>query len=163
MDRRPAGLLLASQNAQPSVPRKVRRRSPQTPSRRPTGSFGALSALRAPEAFAAWLRPLFRSDWVVYSKRPFVGAENVLRYLCAYTHRVAISNHRLVALADGYVPFRWRDSAHNNKQRLARLPVAEFLRRFFLHALPPRFVRIRYSDSWLTADAPRSCRAALSC
>jgi len=72
------------------------------------------------------------------------SAENVLHYLGAYTHRVAISNHRLVALADGYVPFRWRDSAHKNKQRLARLPVAEFLRRFFLHALPPTFVRIRY-------------------
>jgi len=105
---------------------------------------GALSALRAPEAFAAWLRPLFRSDWVVYSKRPFGGAEHVLHYLGAYTHRVAISHHRLVALADGYVTFRWRDSAHKNKQRLARLPVAEFLRRFFLHVLPPRFVRIRY-------------------
>ena len=105
---------------------------------------GALSALRAPEAFAAWLRPLFRSDWVVYSKRPFGGAEHVLHYLGAYTHRVAISNHRLVALADGYVTFRWRDSAHKNKQRLARLPVAEFLRRFFLHVLPPGFVRIRY-------------------
>jgi len=72
------------------------------------------------------------------------SAENVLHYLGAYTHRVAISNHRLVALADGYVPFRWRDSAHKNMQRLARLPVAEFLRRFFLHALPATFVRIRY-------------------
>src|SRR6516164_8447999 len=89
-------------------------------------------------------RPLFRFDWVVYSKRPFGGAEHVLHYLGAYTHRVAISNHRLVALADGYVTFRWRDSAHKNKLRLARLPVAEFLRRFFLHVLPPGFVRIRY-------------------
>ena len=94
---------------------------------------GALAHLRTPQAFAAWLRPLFRSDWVVYSKRPFGGPEHVLHYLGAYTHRIAISNHRLVALADGVVTFRWRDSAHKNKKRLARLPVDEFLRRFFLH------------------------------
>jgi hypothetical protein len=105
---------------------------------------GALAHLRTPQAFAAWLRPLFRSDWVVYSKRPFGGPEHVLHYLGAYTHRIAISNHRLVALADGVVTFRWRDSAHKNKKRLARLPVDEFLRRFFLHVLPRGFVRIRY-------------------
>ena len=105
---------------------------------------GALACLQMPKAFAALLRSLFRSDWVVYSKRPFGGAEHVLHYLGAYTHRIAISNHRLVALADGVVTFRWRDSAHKNKKRLARLSVDEFLRRFFLHVLPPGFVRIRY-------------------
>jgi hypothetical protein len=105
---------------------------------------GTLAPLGTPKAFAAFLRPLFRSDWVVYSKRPFGGAEHVLHYLGAYTHRIAISNHRLVALADGVVTFRWRDSAHKNKKRLARLPVDEFLRRFFLHVLPRGFVRIRY-------------------
>jgi hypothetical protein len=67
----------------------------------------------------------------------------VLRYLGAYTHRVAISNSRLVALADGNVTFRWRDSAHGNKKRLMTLNVDEFLRRFLLHLLPPGFVRIR--------------------
>ncbi len=67
----------------------------------------------------------------------------MLRYLGAYTHRVAISNHRLVALADGNVTFRWRDSAHGNKKRLMTLPVDEFLRRFLLHVLPRGFVRIR--------------------
>jgi len=67
----------------------------------------------------------------------------VLRYLGAYTHRVAISNSRLVALADGNVTFRWRDSAHGNKKRLMTLAVDEFLRRFLLHLLPPGFVRIR--------------------
>jgi putative transposase len=67
----------------------------------------------------------------------------VLRYLGAYTHRVAISNHRLVALADGNVTFRWRDSAHGNKKRLMTLPVEEFLRRFLLHLLPRSFMRIR--------------------
>ena len=61
------------------------------------------------------LRGLFRSDWVVYSKRPFGGAEHALRYLGCYTHRVAISNHRLVSLEDGEVVFRWRDSTHKNR------------------------------------------------
>ena len=96
-----------------------------------------------PRAFAAWLRVLFRHDWVVYSKTPFGGPEHVLRYLGAYTHRVAISNSRLVALSDGNVTFRWRDSAHGNKKRLMTLAVDEFLRRFLLHLLPPGFVRIR--------------------
>src|SRR6266853_1558659 len=108
------------------------------------GFHGTLATLHNPKAFAAWLRPLFRSPWVVYSKRPFGGAQHALRYLGQYTHRVAISNHRLVALADGIVTFRWRDSAHHNKKRLMTLPVNEFLRRFFLHVLPPGFVRIRY-------------------
>jgi putative transposase/transposase-like zinc-binding protein len=105
---------------------------------------GNVAPLRTPQAFTALLRSLFRSDWVVYAKRPFGGAEHVLHYLGAYTHRIAISNHRLVGLADGMATFRWRDSAHKNKKRLARLPVDEFLRRFFLHVLPRGFVRIRY-------------------
>jgi hypothetical protein len=108
------------------------------------GFHGELAHLQAPPAFAAWMRPLFRSDWVVYSKRPFGGAEHALRYLGCYTHRVAISNHRLVSLADGRVTFRWRDSAHKNKKRLMSLTVEEFLRRFLLHVLPPGFVRIRH-------------------
>jgi hypothetical protein len=104
---------------------------------------GTLLPLAQPRAFAAWLRVLFRHDWVVYSKKPFGGPEHVLRYLGAYTHRVAISNSRLVALSDGNVTFRWRDSAHGNKKRLMTLAVDEFLRRFLLHLLPPGFVRIR--------------------
>jgi hypothetical protein len=104
---------------------------------------GNLLPMAEPRAFAAWLRVLFRHDWVVYSKRPFGGPENVLRYLGAYTHRVAISNRRLVALTDGEATFRWRDSAHGNKKRLMTLPVEEFLRRFLLHLLPRGFVRIR--------------------
>src|SRR3981189_872597 len=108
------------------------------------GFHGTLATLHNPKAFAAWLLPLFRSPWVVYSKRPFGGAQHALRYLGQYTHRVAISNHRLVPLADGMVTFRWRDSAHHNKKRLMTLPVDEFLRRFLLHVLPPAFVRIRY-------------------
>ena len=105
--------------------------------------YGSLLPLARPRAFAAWLRVLFRHDWVVYSKRPFGGPEHVLRYLGNYTHRVAISNSRLVALADDNVTFRWRDSARGNKKRLMTLPVEEFLRRFLLHLLPPGFVRIR--------------------
>lgn len=108
------------------------------------GFHGKLMALQSPKAFSAMLRTLFRTDWVVYSKRPFGGVEHALRYLGCYTHRVAISNHRLVALADGLVTFRWRDSAHKNKKRLMSLTVDEFLRRFLLHVLPRRFVRIRY-------------------
>lgn len=108
------------------------------------GFHGSLTSLQNPKAFAAWLRPLFRAPWVVYSKRPFGGAQHALRYLGQYTHRVAISNHRLVSLADGIVTFRWRDSAHKNKKRLMTLAVNEFLRRFLLHVLPPGFVRIRH-------------------
>jgi hypothetical protein len=104
---------------------------------------GDLTCLAQPKTFAAWLRPLFRKDWVVYAKPPFGGPEYVLQYLGRYTHRVAISNHRLVSCADQKVTFRWRDSAHNNEQKLMTLSLDEFLRRFLLHVLPKGFVRIR--------------------
>jgi hypothetical protein len=102
-----------------------------------------LKLLAQPKIFAAWLRPLYRQDWVVYLKRPFGGPEYVLQYLGRYTHRVAISNHRLVSFTDGQVTFRWRDSAHHNEQKLLTLPLDKFLRRFLLHLLPKGFVRIR--------------------
>jgi Putative transposase/Transposase zinc-binding domain len=105
---------------------------------------GNLKLLAKPKIFAAWLRPLHRHDWVVYLKPPFGGPEYVLQYLGRYTHRVAISNHRLVSLIDGQVTFRWRDSAHGNKQELLPLSVNEFLSRFLLHILPQGFVRIRH-------------------
>jgi hypothetical protein len=105
--------------------------------------YGHLAPLAEPRTFAAWLRSLFRHDWVVYAKPPFGGPEHALRYLSGYTHRVAISNRRLVALEQGNVTFRWRDSAHANKQRLLILPIDEFLRRFLLHLLPRGFMRIR--------------------
>jgi hypothetical protein len=105
--------------------------------------YGDLKLLARPKTFAAWLRPLYRQDWVVYLKRPFGGPQYVLQYLGRYTHRVAISNHRLVSFADGQVIFRWRDSAHHNEQNLMTLSVDEFLRRFLLHILPKGFVRIR--------------------
>jgi hypothetical protein len=90
------------------------------------------------------IRQTFRKKWVVYVKRPFGGPEHALCYLGCYTHRVAISNHRLVSFADDQVTFRWRDSAHHNEKRLMTLHVNEFLRRFLLHVLPPGFVRIRH-------------------
>ena len=105
---------------------------------------GELATLAHPKAFAAWLRPLFRKDWIVYSKPPFGGPEYVLQYLGRYTHRVAISNHRLVSFQHAQVTFRWRDSAHNNQQKLMTLSLDEFLRRFLLHLLPKGFVRIRH-------------------
>ena len=108
------------------------------------GFHGQLKPLASPQAFSSFLRPLFRRDWVVYCKPPFGGPEYVLHYLGAYTHRVAISNHRLVSLTGDQVTFRWRDSAHGNQQRLMTLSVDEFLRRFLLHVLPPGFVRIRH-------------------
>jgi hypothetical protein len=104
---------------------------------------GNLTLLAQPRTFAAWLRPLFRKNWVVYSKPPFGGPDYVLQYLGRYTHRVAISNHRLVSLAQQAVTFRWRDSAHHNEQKLLTLSLDEFLRRFLLHVLPKGFVRIR--------------------
>jgi putative transposase/transposase-like zinc-binding protein len=106
--------------------------------------YGQLQALAQPKVFRSFLRQLFRHRWVVYCKPPFGGPDQVLRYLGAYTHRVAISNHRLVSLVDDQVTFRWRDSAHKNKKRLMMLPVDEFLRRFLLHVLPRGFVRIRH-------------------
>jgi Putative transposase/Transposase zinc-binding domain len=104
---------------------------------------GGLALLAQPKTFVAWLRLLFRKDWVVYAKRPFGGPEYVLQYLGRYTHRVAISNHRLISFAEGKVTFRWRDSAHNNEQKLMTVSLDEFLRRFLLHLLPKGFVRIR--------------------
>ena len=108
------------------------------------GFHGNLKTLAHPKVFSAWLRTLFRNDWHVYSKRPFGGAEHALCYLGQYTHRVAISNHRLVSLANDQVAFRWRDSAHNNEHKLMTLALDEFLRRFLLHTLPKGFVRIRH-------------------
>ena len=122
---------------------------------------GDLKLLAQPKTFAAWLRPLYRQDWVVYLKRPFGGPEYVLHYLGRYTHRVAISNHRLVSLTDGQVTFRWRDSAHHNEQKLLSLSLDEFLCRFLLHVLPKGFVRIR-NFGFLANNHARSGSDSLS-
>ena len=108
------------------------------------GFHGKLKELGRPKAFSSLLRQTFSKKWVVYAKPPFGGPEHALRYLGCYTHRVAISNHRLVSFTDEQVTFRWRDSRHNNKKHLMTLHVDEFLRRFLLHVLPKGFVRIRH-------------------
>ena len=105
---------------------------------------GRLAELREKKTFDATLDGAYKQEWVVYAKRPFAGPEQVLRYLSRYTHRVAISNHRLVSVADGQVTFRWKDYAHGSKQKQMTLTACEFLRRFLLHVLPRGFVRIRH-------------------
>jgi hypothetical protein len=105
---------------------------------------GSIEHLAKPKCFAAFLRTLFRQGWVVYAKPAFGGPEQVLRYLGRYTHRVAISNHRLVSFDGNQVTFRWKDYARGNKQRLMTVSATEFIRRFLVHVLPKGFVRIRH-------------------
>jgi hypothetical protein len=100
--------------------------------------------LQAPSSLAAWLRPLHAKDWVVYAKPPFGGPEQVLKYLARYTHRVALSNQRLVKLEDGRVTFRYKDYAEAGKEKRLTLSAEEFLRRFVQHVLPKGFMKIRH-------------------
>jgi predicted Zn-ribbon and HTH transcriptional regulator len=104
---------------------------------------GPLQVLKQEKTFRTFLRSLHRKKWVVYSKPPFGGPQHVLQYLARYTHRVAISNHRITNFADSKVSFRWKDYAHGNVQRVMTLEADEFLRRFLQHILPRHFVRIR--------------------
>ena len=105
---------------------------------------GSLQQLADPKQFQRLLNQLSRKKWVVYAKPPFGGPEHVLQYLARYTHRVAISNHRLVSFDGNQVTFRWKDYAHGNKKQKMTVSADEFLRRFLLHVLPGGFVRIRY-------------------
>jgi hypothetical protein len=105
------------------------------------GFHGQLVSMKT--RFHSLIDELHDCEWVVYTKAPFAGPEHVLRYLAHYTHRVAISNHRILSVADGEVTFRWKDYAHGNKKRKMTLSGCEFLRRFCLHVLPKGFVRIR--------------------
>jgi len=104
---------------------------------------GTCDYLTKPLAFNRLLANLRSREWWVYSKPPFGGPEQVLTYLGRYTHRVAISNHRLISLKDGNVTFKWKDYAHDNRQSLMTLRADEFIRRFLLHVLPRGFQRIR--------------------
>ncbi len=108
--------------------------------------FGEHIDLADTDAFADWLAPLRQCEWVVYAKRPFSGPEQVLAYLSRYTHRVAISNSRLVALDDRGVTFRWKDYRAHGRTRYKTMTLAteEFMRRFLLHVLPSGFHRIRH-------------------
>jgi Putative transposase/Transposase zinc-binding domain len=98
----------------------------------------------APEAFHALLQACWQKEWVVYAKPPFGGPAQVLKYLARYTHRVAISNGRLVKVEDDQVFFRWKDYADGNQQKVMALEAVEFIRRFLLHVVPSGFVRIRH-------------------
>ena len=121
--------------------------------------FGQLADLAKPARFHAWLRESKKTEWVVYAKPPFGGPEEVLKYLARYTHRVAISNSRLLSLDDGRVTFRWRDSKHGNQTRSMTLEAVEFIRRFLLHILPSGFVKIRHFG--FLANRNRSSALAL--
>jgi hypothetical protein len=120
---------------------------------------GQLAALADPAHFQAWLRPLKRINWVVYAKPPLSGPEHVLKYLARYTHRVAISNGRILSFEQGQVCFRWRDSKDNNRIKTMMLDAVEFIRRFLLHILPSGFVKIRHFG--FLANRSRSVQLAL--
>ena len=105
---------------------------------------GSTAELSDPETWRRFKDGLYNKDWVAYAKAPFGGPEHVFRYLGNYTHRIAISNHRIVNVADGKVTFRVKDYADGCKKKLMTLHAVEFLRRFLLHVLPKGFVRIRH-------------------
>ncbi len=106
--------------------------------------FSALESLRDRKAFLRYIEPRREKEWIVYAKAPFAGPEQVLDYVGRYTHRVAISNNRLLDIEDGRVAFRWRDYRDGDAQKTMTLAAEEFIRRFLLHVLPPGFHRIRY-------------------
>ena len=120
---------------------------------------GSLEHLAERSRFSHLVSQARRTEWVVYAKRPFGGPATVLKYLARYTHRVAISNHRLQSMEDGAVSFRYKDYARGRRLRTLRLEATEFIRRFLLHALPKGFVRIRRYG--LLANAQCAQRLAL--
>ena len=105
---------------------------------------GSISHLKEPGDFKIFMRQIYKKKWVVYCKPPFGGPQGVLQYLGRYTHRIAISNNRILSNRDGKASFLWRDYADNNRQKTMTLKADEFIRRFMLHVLPARFVRIRH-------------------
>ena len=106
--------------------------------------FSTLESLKDTKTFSDYLKPVYSTEWVVYAKPPFGGPEQVLEYLGRYTHRVAISNHRLVSAEDSRVAFRWKDYRNDNQQKIMTLDSSEFIRRFLLHVLPHGLQRIRH-------------------
>ena len=121
-------------------------------------SLAAASICETPAAWRAFVNALFETDWVVYAKPAFGGAPAVLRYLGRYTHRVAISNHRLLAFDGEHVTFSYKDYARGDQRRTMTLTAMEFLRRFVQHILPRGFVRIRQSG--FLANTCRVARVA---
>lgn len=126
--------------------------------RRQLAFHGLLAWLAEPRAFARFLQSIHRHAWIVDVRKPFGGPEHVLHYLARYTHRVAISNHRLIGMEDGKVTFRWKDYASGGKKRKMTLAAEEFIRRFLLHVLPKGLVRIRYYG-WMANRLRRECAA----
>jgi hypothetical protein len=120
---------------------------------------GKLVGVESDAAFARLLNASVKHDWVVYAKRPFGGPQQVLKYLSRYTHRIAISNRRLVAMNDQTVTFKYKDYAHGSHPRTMTLDGKEFLRRFLLHAVPGGFMRIRHFG--LLANRVRSANLAI--
>lgn len=106
--------------------------------------IGDINELIEKQIFQCFIDKLYKKEWVVYCKPPFSSAEHVLEYLGRYTHRVAISNNRLVFFDNGYVTFKWRDYRDNNKQKFMTVTAEEFIRRFLMHVLPDKFVKIRH-------------------
>jgi len=121
--------------------------------------FSSLKRLEMKAEFLRYLAPLRKTEWVVYAKAPFAGPEEVLHYVAQYTHRVAISNNRLLSLDDGKVRFRWKDYRDNNQYKIMALAADEFIRRFLLHVLPEGFQRIRYHG--FLANCHRAQKLAL--
>jgi hypothetical protein len=120
---------------------------------------GELGSLAQPVVFEALCQKAARRDWVVYAKPPFGGPEQALKYLARYTHRVAISNRRLVSMHDGQVSFEWKDYANGNQTETITLDAVEFIRRFLVHVLPSGFVHIRHFG--FLANRTRKRRLAL--
>jgi hypothetical protein len=105
---------------------------------------GTLKQYENPETLKTLIDSLYESQWIVYAKPPFAGPKAVFKYLSRYTHRIAISNNRIVSVADDSVTFSWKDYADGNKRKNMTLPITEFIRRFMLHVIPTGFVRIRH-------------------
>lgn len=108
------------------------------------GFPSTIAELQDPAQFSALLKDLYCREWVVYAKPPFKDPEMLLDYLGRYTHRIAIGNHRIIKMQDGEVSFLWRDYSDGNKNKIMRLHASEFIRRFLLHVLPEKFVKVRY-------------------
>ena len=118
------------------------------------------SELTHPVVFEDYKRRLHDSEWVVYAKKPFGGPEQVLEYIGRYTHRVAISNHRLKSMADGEIIFEYKDYKDENKIKPKKLPAKEFITRYLRHIVPFRFVRIRYGGFFAGAERKKNLACA---
>lgn len=106
--------------------------------------YSSISHLKDDFRFNGFMSSLYQKEWIVYCKPPFKNADSVVEYLGRYTHRVAISNNRILKLENGIVTFKWRDYRDDNKQKIMNLSAEEFIRRFLIHVLPSRFTKIRY-------------------